>query len=182
MGKFIIFAQPWWVNLLIFIPFIAYFLWKRKKIRITNQILIITTIFGIAFGFLEAAVIVYLRSGLGLLPKYAIKPSDIAQLPQTLFTIEIFREVATIIMLVSVAFLSIKTPKERSAIFLWVFAIWDIFYYASLKIAVNWPTSLLTEDVLFLIPVPWVSQVWFPILISFLTLLAVIFSRKNTKS
>ena len=88
-------------------------------------------------------------------------------------TIEIAREAATIIMLVSVALLAATKFRERWASFLWAFAVWDIAYYAALWATVRWPSSLKDLDVLFLIPVPWVAQVWFPLLVSGLTLLAV---------
>ena len=99
-------------------------------------------------------------------------------LPQSLLTVEIFREAATLVMLLSIAFLSAKFWRERSAIFLWSFAIWDICYYLGLSLTVGWPPSWFTPDVLFLIPVPWLAQVWFPILVSALTLVAVLLARK----
>jgi len=83
------------------------------------------------------------------------------------------------IMLLSVALLAADSLRERCAVFLWAFAIWDIFYYAGLWATVRWPSSLLTPDVLFLIPVPWVAQVWFPLLVSALTMIAVVFARNT---
>ena len=44
--------------------------------------------------------------------------------------------------------------------------MWDIFYYVWLKLFINWPASFLTDDLLFLIPVPWISPVLAPIIIS----------------
>ncbi len=178
MEEFQLLAHPWWVNLLILVPFIAYFFWKEKKLNIQKQTLLTTAIFSAAFGFVEAAVVIYLRIAIGLNPEtQALSLSN--ELPQTLFAIEIFREIATIIMLVSIALLSVKATKERFAVFLWTFAAWDIFYYVGLWLAVGWPSSLLTQDILFLIPVPWISQVWFPVLVSLLGMLAVILARKN---
>jgi hypothetical protein len=60
--------------------------------------------------------------------------------------------------------------------FLWLFAWWDLSYYAGLWATVRWPASLTDLDVLFLIPVPWVAQIWFPLLVSLLTLLAIALS------
>jgi len=37
-------------------------------------------------------------------------------------------------------------------------------------------------DVLFLIPVPWVAQVWFPLLVSALTVLAIALSGAGKSS
>jgi hypothetical protein len=99
-------------------------------------------------------------------------------LPTSLFTIEFVREIATMIMLLSIAAIATKGWKERAAIFLWTFATWDIFYYVHLYWTVRWPENFTTTDVLFLIPQPWFSQVWFPILVSFLSLLVVFVNRK----
>lgn len=186
MEKFSLFADPWWVNLLLLIPFLAYFFWK-ERLRLTKNILIIAAVFGIAFGFVEAAVVVYLRATMSLLLGYNAMLGDVVQLseklpttkilgllPQSLFTIEFFREAATLVMLASIAFLIVKTFWERWAIFLWTFAFWDIFYYAGLWLLIRWPSSWLNPDTLFLIPVPWTSQVWFPVLVSGLSILAVV--------
>lgn len=174
MERFSLFADPWWVNLLFFAPFIAYFSWK-ERLNLTKNILIIAAVFGIAFGFIEAAVVVYLRAAMSLLLGYNIIGNQVlGQLPKSLFTIEVFRESATLIVLISVALLAVKTLKERWAIFLWTFAFWDIFYYVGLWLWIYWPSSLMNFDTLFLIPVPWYSQVWFPILVSGLTMLAVV--------
>ncbi len=193
MEKFQVWAQPWWVNLLVFVPLIVWFLWRREGLLLSWRQLTILAGFAAAFGFVEAAIVVYLRAAAGLLPGYAGTLSDvrrsaaiylpaqsISQLPQSLLTVEVFREAATMIMLVTVALLSTPRLRERWASFLWVFAIWDITYYAGLWATVRWPSSLKDLDVLFLIPVPWVSQVWFPMLVSALTLLAVALARTET--
>lgn len=82
-------------------------------------------------------------------------------------------------MLLSVAMLAAARARERWALFLWIFALWDISYYAGLWATIRWPTSLTDLDALFLIPVPWMAQVWFPLLVSVLTLIAVTLSRKQ---
>lgn len=136
---------------------------------------------------------VYLRAATGLLPGYArtlsevqrlgrgtaLYPPTITQFPQSLLTVEVLREGATIVMLLSVAMLAAARARERWALFLWIFALWDISYYAGLWATIRWPTSLTDLDALFLIPVPWMAQVWFPLLVSVLTLIAVTLSRKQ---
>lgn len=194
MSNFVLFAQPWWVNLVILVPFVSYYVWQKEGLQLSKKILFITAVFGISFGFLEASVVVYLRAAVGLLPGYGGTLADVARLstdiyqqsqilgdlPESLFRVEWFREIATMGMLLSVAFLpSDQSLRERFAIFLWVFAIWDIVYYAGLWVTVGWPASLLTHDILFLIPTPWISQVWFPIAVSVLGIIAVIFARKR---
>jgi hypothetical protein len=83
------------------------------------------------------------------------------------------REAATIIMLVVIAYLVGSSWLERGVFFLWTFAFWDLFYYVSLYILIKWPSSLKTIDVLFLIPVPWIAPVWFPIGVSSMTIIVI---------
>ena len=193
MGSFQIFAQPWWVNLLFLLPFIAYYFWRKQGLKLTKEQLLWTALFGIAFGFVEAAVVVYLRAAIGLLPGYDGTLADVAKrssimyqhadilaaLPKSLFVVETIREAATMLMLIGVAFLAAKKKQERWAIYLWTFAFWDIFYYGWLYLIVRWPSSLLASDVLFLIPVPWIARVWFPLLISGLMIGVVLLTRKD---
>jgi len=184
-------AQPWWVNLIALIPPLAYFSWRRGGVALSAWQLAVSGVFAASFGFLEAVVVVYLRAAVGLLPGYKGTLSDvmrmseefyrqsqaIGQLPPSLLSLEVLREAATIFMLLSVALLTSTKSRARTAIFLWTFAIWDITYYAALWTTVRWPLSIRDPDVLFLIPVPWLSPVWFPLLVSTLALSAVLFSR-----
>jgi len=176
MNELTLFAQPWWVNLSILLPFVAYYLWRKEGLVISKRALIISGLFGIAFGFVEASVVVYLRAAVGLLPGYGGTLSDVArlsadiyqqaqilsELPKSLLAVEFFREAATMIVLLSIALIAVKSLRERWAIFLWAFATWDIFYYVGLWATVRWPSSLLTPDVLFLDSGPMV----FPSMVS----------------
>lgn len=190
-----IFAEPWWVNLLLLIPPLAYFSWRRAGLPLSSQQLFLSAVFAISFGFLEAVVVVYLRAAVGLLPGYYGSLADVARLssesyqqsqalaqfPKSLLTLEPFREVATILILLSVAFLSSAKPRAQAAVFLWTFALWDLAYYAALWATVRWPRSLTDRDVLFLIPQPWLSPVWFPVLVSSLSVLAVLLARASAQ-
>jgi hypothetical protein len=49
-----------------------------------------------------------------------------------------------------------------------VFGLWDIAYYAWLRILLGWPTGWLEWDVLFLIPWPWLGPWIAPVLVSIL--------------
>ncbi len=172
-----LFATPWWVNLLILIPAVPYLLSKQKKVRLANRRLLVTALFGIAFGFVEAAVVVYLRASAGLLPGQQGLASN--GFPGHLLRIEIFREAATIVMLGAIAVLAARGFRERIVAFLWTFAFWDLAYYLWLCVLIGWPNSLINPDLLFLIPVPWIAQVWFPLLVSSLTVVVIwVYSRK----
>lgn len=120
------------------------------------------TAFAIAMGFLEAAVVVYLRKIYYLngfhFPLTPVEPS--------IGMTEFLREAATIIMLLAIGILTGKNTSQKFGIFLFCFAIWDLFYYVFLKVLIGWPESLFTWDILFIIPVPWVGPVIAPCIVS----------------
>jgi hypothetical protein len=70
MQKFQVFARPWWVNLSIIVPGAAYLLWRRMGLQLAWRRTSTISAFALAFGFVEAAVVVYLRAAAGLLPGY----------------------------------------------------------------------------------------------------------------
>jgi len=120
------------------------------------------TVFGISFGFLEAIVVVYLR---------AIYYPNGFSFPLTLLDpqmlkVEIVREICTIIMLATIGWILGKTKGERFSFFIFVFGVWDIFYYVALKIFLDWPQTILEWDVLFLIPITWIGPVLAPVICS----------------
>jgi len=134
----------------------------QKSTSKAGKSLIALTIFGIAMGLLEAAVVVYLRQlyypeGLTL----PLKPAS-----STLLLIESSRELATLVMLITAAIAVGENALQSFAYFLYMFGIWDIFYYVFLKVFLDWPASILTWDVLFFVPVLWVSPVLAPIICS----------------
>lgn len=129
-------------------------------------------IFGIAMAHLEGVVVVYLRKSLGM-PDSESNKESVDKFPKRYLIIEMTREAATIIMLVAIAILAGGTWLERGIFFLWTFAFWDLFYYLSLYILIKWPPTLKTIDVLFLIPVPWIAPVWFPVGVSSLTIISI---------
>lgn len=134
--------------------------------------LVLLAIFGIAMAHLEGVVVVYLRKVLGILDSESNKES-IEKFPKRYLKIEMTREVATIIMLVVIAYVTAGSWIEKGLFFLWTFAFWDLFYYLSLYILIRWPPKLTTIDVLFLIPKPWIAPVWFPIGVSGLTIFII---------
>ena len=118
--------------------------------------------FGVAMGFLEAVVVVYLR--LLFYPEgfaFPLRPMSPA-----LLSIESLREISTMVMLITVSILAGSGFLRRFSFFLIIFGVWDIFYYVWLKALVNWPSTLLDWDVLFLIPVIWTGPVLAPVICS----------------
>lgn len=117
--------------------------------------------YGIAMGMLEAICVVYLRQ---LLLPPGTTQFDIQSLDR--YPIEMWREVCTIVMLGSVAWLAGKNTATRFGFFVAAFGVWDIWYYIGLYLWAGWPTSLLEWDCLFLLPCPWYGPVLAPVLVS----------------
>jgi hypothetical protein len=120
--------------------------------------------YAIAMAYVESAVVVYLRA-LHYPQGFAF---PLAPLPPDMVAIEIGREAATLVMLLGVAMLAGKERWERFIAFCVSFGVWDLFYYVWLWLLLRWPPSLLTWDVLFLIPVPWTGPVLAPVVVSIL--------------
>lgn len=157
---------------------------KKEFSRQKNSKIIAVSIFSIAFALLEAMIVVYLGQVIELkygqvftqLPAY--QNDTLVNLGFIVFTsfkllsfwqdiyLEILREMATLVILSSVAYLSGKNWWQRLAFFLLSFGLWDIFYYFWLYLVIGWPKTLLDLDILFLIPVPWVAPVIVPLFIS----------------
>lgn len=115
-------------------------------------------IFGIAFGFVEAVVVYYLRQLLGISTAYS-QPNTLFAGAEVVGKVEVAREAATILMLVGVALASSSTWKQKIGAFFITFSLWDLFYYIFLKVLSGWPIGLFSQDVYFLIPIPWIGPV-----------------------
>jgi len=144
---------------------------SRDPLKRTLKRFCVVVIFGIAFGYIEAAVVVYLRAIFhpdGF--TFPLRDFPISQHGDILLT-EIGREAATLVLILAGSWLMGRNLQQRLAYIFTIFAVWDIFYYIWLKILINWPSSIMDWDILFLIPVTWAGPTLAPILISFTLLL-----------
>jgi len=127
------------------------------------------TLFAIAMAHVEAALVVHLRTiyypdnPLNLFPLELMSHRDL--------NIELVRELATVVMILTVALLTGKGFTRIFAAFVYVFGLWDIFYYFWLKVMLGWPVSWLEWDILFLIPWPWFGPWITPVFIALLFVL-----------
>jgi hypothetical protein len=113
-------------------------------------------------GLFESIVVVYLRKiyypqGFGF---------PLAAFDMKMLSIEILREACTLVMLLAITFIAGNSGYQRLAWFLLSFGVWDITYYVGLKWLLDWPSSLLTWDILFLIPITWIGPVLAPVICS----------------
>jgi hypothetical protein len=126
--------------------------------------LAVVVAFAVAFGWLEAAVVIYLREM--FYPEGFDFPMHV--LRADLGVVELVREAATIVMLAAVGVLGARTSWGRFGLFALAFGVWDLVYYVGLYIVLEWPAGLGTWDVLFLIPGVWTGPVWTAALIAVL--------------
>jgi hypothetical protein len=115
--------------------------------------------------WVESAVVFYLRTLSDRIDPYQTEP-----LPPVagVTPVELVREAATLLMLFTVGMLAGKTWRSRWGYSAVAFGVWDIFYYAFLKVITHWPDRLTDWDVLFLLPLPWWGPVIAPMLIALL--------------
>ena len=140
---------------------------------------ITVTLFSMAMGLLESAVVIYMREI--LYPGGFDFP--LAPIEGDLALTEILREASTMVMLLTLGLLAGRNSSERFAWFLYSFAVWDILYYVFLKLLIGWPESLLTWDILFLIPVTWVGPVVAPVIVSVtMAALAIVILKINSQA
>lgn len=129
-------------------------------------------ILAVAFGFIEASVVVNLREI--YVREVALRGPDdfgglqitLVSLPGHLVGVEMIREACTILLLGAVAWLAGRRLADRAGAFLLSFGVWDLTYYAVLKLIAGWPDTLRAWDILFLIPLPWVAPVWAPVVVA----------------
>ncbi len=125
-------------------------------------------VFALALGWIEAAVVVYLRE--------LYYPGGfrfpVILMPSRLVVVETVREACTLVVLGAVAWLAARRTAARMGAFLLLFGVWDLTYYGVLKLVLGWPDRLATWDILFLIPLPWIGPVWAPGVVAVLFVIA----------
>ena len=134
---------------------------SEDVMKIAKQLLWLA-VWGVAFAYIESSVVVYLRKI--YYPEGFAFPLAIAE--TRLIVVEIVREAATLVILWATASLAYSRLQSRMAAFMVLFGIWDLFYYLFLKLILDWPESLSSWDLLFLIPLPWVGPVWAPAVVA----------------
>ena len=127
--------------------------------------LVAVAVWAIAFAFVEAMVVFYLRRLFGLQYRLVFTPGRF-HYPRAYLGYEQAREAATMVMLIGVGYLTGRTWWQRFSYWLFAFGVWDICYYIWLWVLLRWPSAPGTRDLLFLIPREWWASVWQPVLVS----------------
>src|SRR5690554_3873291 len=129
----------------------------------TRRSLLALTVLAISFGYIEGAIVVYLREI--LYPDGFSFP--LVPISGRLLRIEMVREAATIFLMIGAAWAASNEPIRRFGAFAFLFGVWDIVYYIALKLTIGWPDTILDWDILFLLPIPWAGPVLSPVLVAF---------------
>ena len=130
-----------------------------------GTIWLIVVVFAVAMAWLEAATVYYLRVLVDRVEPYQANPLPISGV---LGEVELVREAATLVMLLTVGGLAGVTWQTRIGYTAIAFGVWDILYYVFLKLICDWPKSLFDWDILFLLPLPWWGPVLAPVSIAVL--------------
>lgn len=129
---------------------------------------LIVVVFAIAMAWVESAVVYYLRTMVNRIEPYQTNPLPLIG---GMGPVELKREAATLVMLLTVGMLAGKSWRARLGYSAIAFGVWDIFYYVFLKAICGWPHSLSDWDILFLLPLPWWGPVWAPMAIAALMII-----------
>ena len=132
-------------------------------------------LFAVAFAWVESAVVVYLREIYfdgGFSFPLVVQWQGGQHVIDPLVRIEFVREIATILMLVTAGCLAGRNGFQKFCFFMVAFGLWDIFYYIWLYVMVGWPAGIMTWDLLFYVPLPWVGPVISPVLIALAMIVA----------
>ena len=116
----------------------------------------------VAFAIVEAAIVTAYRS---LLDPQGLR-FPLLPLPANLAGLERWREAATLFLLAAAASLASRRAVPATAAFFFLFGVWDLTYYATLRYSLHWPQSWGDWDLLFLLPVPWLGPVYAPMLVA----------------
>ena len=125
------------------------------------------TVYALAMAVVEAAAVVTLKRL--YFPEGWAAPFH--PIPREGLLLEQAREIATLVMIVAVAFLGRPGLRDGIARGLWVFGLWDLGYYLALRLLTGFPAGLGDLDVFFLVPRPWIGPVWLPVAGSVLCLI-----------
>jgi hypothetical protein len=168
---------------------------ENRAAEVRRAVLILV-LFGIVFGYVEAAAVVYIRSVYepihvrrypdrerdDLFPLLTLEDWAKEGPPIAAPLMEVGRELGTLLVVALLAWALSREVRTWFASFALTFGVWDITYYAWLALLTGWPRSLCDWDLIFAAPVPWVGPVWAPmsVALTMTVTAAVFFWREGT--
>lgn len=139
--------------------------------KYTISMLILIGLFAFTFGYNEAAISYYLK----VQEKNSEGQSTfLSATPEKTLKIEKLRELASLFIMIFVGMLTRGNAFRKFASFVYMFGIWDITYYVTLKRITGFPYSLFEWSILYLFPFPWMAPVIAPFIISIIGIIGAI--------
>jgi len=123
--------------------------------------------FAVALGYLQALTRLYIHHILGIGSLVAdFGPNGLHQAPDWLISSQQTGQIALLVLLTAFVLLVARRLSYKLGIFLFAGGLAHLTYYATLKLATDWPVSWITQDCLLWIPRPWYGQIWIAVLVS----------------
>jgi len=115
----------------------------------------------IGLGYLDAVASFYMRGTL----EVAQEGGDFARavveaMPARTVALEQTRQAATVLLLITVAVIAGRNPRQQWGTFLCALGSWLVLRYAAIRTITDWPESLSSTDALMLGPHPIYAPVW----------------------
>ena len=104
---------------------------------------LIVVVFAIAMAWVEAALVFDLRT---MVDRIQPHQPDPLPLIGNLGSVELVREMATLVMLLTVGFLAGQTARSRLGYTALAFGVWDIFYYIFLRVICGWRNMIVFSN------------------------------------
>lgn len=169
---------------------------RKKKAKLTSLLTI-----SVAMGFLNAVAAFYLRevyNAKTLLPSAGISKRDVIfnlgditvlskaialkiLVNSSLLIAEEIRQVAVAALLVAFVYMLGKDMLDKVGLFIFIGGLSTLLYYAFLFAFTRWPGSLLSKDIIALVPNPIIMPAYIPLALSTVCLVGgvlLVFKRK----
>jgi len=174
---------------------------KKKKSRQAKAKFTSLVTTAMAVAFINATSSVYLREIYNvktLLPSWGIAKKDIIfsvgdlmilnrdialkiLVDMNLLVAEQIRQVAAIALILVIVYMIGKSWFDRLSLLMFVGGLSGMLYYAFLFALLRWPSSLLSKDILVMVPTPVIVPIYMPVLLSALAFLGgafLVFKKK----
>ncbi|NCO66459.1 MAG: hypothetical protein COW32_00160 [Candidatus Aquicultor secundus] len=174
---------------------------KKKKSRKTKAKIASLVTISLAMGFLNTAAAFYLRqvyNAKTLLPPTGISRRDVIfnvgditildkavalkiLVDSDLLIAEEIRQVAIVALLVAFVYLLGKDMLDRVGLFIFIGGLSSLLYYVFLFAFTRWPSSLLSKDIIAVVPNPIIVPTYIPLVLSVVSVVGgslLVFKRK----
>ncbi len=126
----------------------------------------------VALGYLDAVTTFALRGTLEVgpegvdLPRGDLARAAVEAMPARLIALEQTRQAATVLLLITVAFVAGRNALQQWGTFFFALGGWTVFRYVAIRTITDWPASLTSADAIVVLPRPVYAPVWLPVVVA----------------